>query len=207
MRLCVTSIHIMLLRKFWNQPCSIWWSASSWPLAIWLHPLCVSQLITEAYGWRMLDCRAAPWQADWLFPLSKCGCCKTQASWCVEVWLPDRTVSTPSTMASYEQSGILHKSLCHVSFWYMDLFGPAFTVNIRAVFEMCVSHSVGTFSAQNLYSHIHKSNSFSSELLCFVKNCVVILFRQCHFFTQAWNYFQRSFLKFKIISALIWGHA
>ncbi len=82
---------------------------------VWLHLLCVSQLITEAYVWGMLDCRAALWQADGLFPLSKCRCCRTKSSWCVEVWLLERAVSTPSTMASYGQRGALHKHLCHVS--------------------------------------------------------------------------------------------
>lgn len=74
-----------------------------------------SQLITVAYVWGMLDCSVALWQADGLFPLSESGCCRTKPSWCVEVWLLERAVSTPSTLASYRQRGALHNNLCHVS--------------------------------------------------------------------------------------------
>lgn len=68
-------------------------SSPQCPFPARLHLLYVSQLITEAYVWGMLDWRAELWQADGLFPLSKCGCCRTNPSWCVEVWLLERELS------------------------------------------------------------------------------------------------------------------
>ena len=82
---------------------TLWWISVVFGLHLlsWLQKhMCEECLIVEPRRDRLTD----------RF-LSKCGRCTTKPGRCAEVWLLERAVSAPSTVASYGQRGVMNENV------------------------------------------------------------------------------------------------